>query len=100
VMRSDYPEPLNVGQDRMISINELVDLVAGIAGVQLTRRHVAGPVGVRGRNSDNTRVRQVLDWEPRVSLEDGLRRTYAWIEAQVQAELQPADGNKSNIATA
>jgi GDP-D-mannose 3', 5'-epimerase len=100
VMRSDYLEPLNVGQDRMISINELVDLVATIAGVQLTRRHVPGPVGVRGRNSDNTRVRQVLDWEPRVSLEDGLRRTYTWIEAQVRAELQRSDGDESTIAAA
>ena len=84
----------------MISINGLVDLVADIAGVQLTRRHVPGPVGVRGRNSDNTRVREVLDWEPRVSLEDGLRQTYAWIEEQVRAELQRSKGTESTIAAA
>lgn len=101
VMHSEYPEPLNVGQDRMISINGLVDVVSELAGVQLTRRHVPGPVGVRGRNSDNTRVQQVLDWRPRVSLEDGLRQTYAWIEEQVRAELQQAGGgSKSTIAVA
>jgi GDP-D-mannose 3',5'-epimerase len=100
LMRSDYPEPLNIGQDRMVSINELVDLVARIAGVHVTRRHVPGPMGVRGRNSDNTRVRQVLDWEPRVSLEEGLRHTYAWIEDQVRAELQASGGAASIIAAA
>jgi GDP-D-mannose 3', 5'-epimerase len=100
LMESDYPEPLNIGQDRMISINELVDLVASVAGVRMTRRHIPGPVGVRGRNSDNTRLRQVLDWEPRVSLEDGLRQTYVWIEEQVRAELQRSGGNESTIAAA
>ena len=84
LMASDYQEPLNLGQDRLVSINQLADLVCGIAGVTLARRHVEGPQGVRGRNSDNTRLRAVLGWEPRVSLEDGLARTYAWIEDEVQ----------------
>jgi GDP-D-mannose 3', 5'-epimerase len=100
VMRSDYAEPLNIGQDRLISINDLVDLVADIAGVRVTRRHVPGPVGVRGRNSDNTLVREVLDWQPRVSLEVGLRQTYKWIEEQVRADLERSAGNKSTIAAA
>ncbi|MFN8640535.1 MAG: NAD-dependent epimerase/dehydratase family protein [Candidatus Binatia bacterium] len=87
LMRSDWAEPLNLGQDRLISVNALADLVAAIAGARIVRRHVAGPQGVRGRNSDNSRLREVLRWEPRISLEEGLARTYAWIEAQVRALL-------------
>ena len=84
LMRSDHREPLNLGQDRMVTINELADMVSNIAGVRITKKHVDGPQGVRGRNSDNTRLRQVLGWEPEISLEDGLARTYAWIEGQVR----------------
>jgi nucleoside-diphosphate-sugar epimerase len=87
LMRSDYAQPLNLGQDRLITINQLADVVAEIAGVRIRKRHVAGPQGVRGRNSDNTRLRQVLGWEPEISLEEGLARTYAWVEAQVRAKL-------------
>jgi GDP-D-mannose 3',5'-epimerase len=65
----------------------LADLIAGIAGIQLVKKHIPGPQGVRGRNSDNTRLRQVLGWEPEVSLEEGLTRTYAWIEEQVRLKL-------------
>ena len=86
-MDSSYREPLNLGQDRLISINELADMVCAIAGVELQKKHVAGPQGVRGRNSDNTRLRQVLDWEPAISLEDGITRTYTWIEEQVRLQL-------------
>lgn len=85
LMRSDFRQPLNLGQDRMITINELVDMVADAAGVTIEKRHVDGPQGVRGRNSDNSLLREVLAWEPQVTLEDGLARTYAWIEEQVQA---------------
>jgi GDP-D-mannose 3', 5'-epimerase len=84
LMRSDYREPLNLGQDRMVSINELADMIANIAGVNVNKKHVQGPQGVRGRNSDNTRLRQVLRWEPQISLEEGLNRTYLWIEEQVK----------------
>jgi GDP-D-mannose 3',5'-epimerase len=84
LMASDYPEPLNLGQDRLVTINELADMVAEVAGVSIVKKHVPGPQGVRGRNSDNTRLREVLGWEPQVSLEAGLARTYAWIEAQVR----------------
>jgi nucleoside-diphosphate-sugar epimerase len=86
LMRSDYREPLNLGQDRMVTINDLVDIICETAGVQFAKRHVDGPQGVRGRNSDNDRLRQVLGWEPQVSLEDGLARTYAWIEEQVRQQ--------------
>ena len=85
LMRSDFHEPVNLGQDRMVSINELADMVATIAGYQIDKKHIDGPQGVRGRNSDNTKLRQVLDWEPEVSLEEGLAVTYRWIEEQVVA---------------
>jgi GDP-D-mannose 3',5'-epimerase len=85
LMRSDYREPLNLGQDRMLSINELVDIVARIAGKQIHKRYdLTKPQGVRGRNSDNTRLRQVLNWEPSVSLEDGLETTYHWIAGMLK----------------
>ncbi len=87
LMRSDHREPLNLGQDRMVTINQLVDIVAEVAGVDVVKKHIDGPQGVRGRNSDNTRLREVLGWEPKISLEDGLRRTYDWIEAQTSAKL-------------
>jgi nucleoside-diphosphate-sugar epimerase len=83
LMESDYTQPLNLGQDRLVSINTLADLVADAAGISVKKRHVPGPQGVRGRNSDNSRLREVLGWEPEISLEDGLARTYAWVEAQV-----------------
>jgi nucleoside-diphosphate-sugar epimerase len=85
LMRSDFSDPLNLGQDRMVTINQLADLIAKIAGINITKRYVPGPQGVRGRNSDNTRLREILRWEPEISLEEGLRRTYAWIEEQVRA---------------
>ena len=87
LMCSDFHEPLNLGQDRMVSINQLADIVAGIAGVSIVKKHVPGPQGVRGRNSDNTLLRAVLGWAPAISLEDGLSITYSWIEARVRARL-------------
>ncbi len=84
LMMSAHRDPINLGQDRLISINDLVDIVAGIAGKRIRKRYDRSkPQGVRGRNSDNTRLRQVLDWEPRISLEEGLERTYRWIESQL-----------------
>jgi nucleoside-diphosphate-sugar epimerase len=92
LMLSDHAEPLNLGQDRMVSINELAHIIAKIAGIEISIRHVDGPQGVRGRNSDNTRLREVLRWEPGVSLEDGLAVTYAWIEGQVEAAMNARHG--------
>jgi nucleoside-diphosphate-sugar epimerase len=91
LMRSDYREPLNLGQDRLVTINQLADMIASIAGVRVMKRHVPGPQGVRGRNSDNTRLREVLGWEPQISLEEGLARTYRWIEHQVAATRAPSE---------
>jgi GDP-D-mannose 3', 5'-epimerase len=88
LMRSDYSKPLNLGQDRLVTINQLADIVADIAGIRVVKKHVSGPQGVRGRNSDNTRLRQVLKWEPEISLEEGLARTYVWIEEKVRAKLE------------
>jgi nucleoside-diphosphate-sugar epimerase len=96
LMDSNYREPLNLGQDRLISINELADLVAVAAGVTLRKRYVPGPQGVRGRNSNNERLRKVLRWEPQVSLEDGIAMTYRWIEAQVALAL--GHGEVSHVA--
>lgn len=90
LMRSEFVEPLNLGQDRMVTINELADMIASIAGVRMRKMHVSGPQGVRGRNSDNSRLRAVLGWEPEISLEEGLSRTYTWIEKQVRKSLRPA----------
>jgi len=98
LMRSDYHEPLNLGQDRLVTINQLADLVCGAAGVTLGKRHIPGPQGVRGRNSDNTRLKQILGWEPRVSLEDGLARAYAWIEAQVREQLAQTSANGAAVS--
>ena len=84
LLRSGFTGPVNIGSDEMVTINQLVTLVADIAGKKLTIRHKEGPLGVRGRNSDNRLIRQRLGWAPSQSLRAGLERTYAWIEQQVQ----------------
>jgi GDP-D-mannose 3', 5'-epimerase len=84
LMSSDYCDPLNLGNDRLITINGLVDLLSEIAGKQLFKQHdTSKPQGVRGRNSDNSQLRRVLGWEPHISLERGLAVTYAWIEQEL-----------------
>jgi GDP-D-mannose 3',5'-epimerase len=93
LMVSDYHEPLNLGTDRLISINGLVDLISNIAGKHLVKKHnLAKPQGVRGRNSDNSRLKKVLEWEPSISLETGLEVTYKWIEAELtkSGRIQPS----------
>lgn len=85
IMQSDYSRPINLGRDRMVSINELADIVISISSKDVDVVHVEGPQGVRGRNSDNTKLREVLGWDPSVSLEDGLIDTYRWISTQVAA---------------
>ncbi|MBW8012874.1 MAG: NAD-dependent epimerase/dehydratase family protein [Chloroflexi bacterium] len=84
LMRSDHGEPINLGQDRLVSINQLVDIIAGAAGLEIEKNHIDGPQGVRGRNSDNSRLEEVLEWTPSISLEEGLGKTYNWIEQQVR----------------
>ncbi len=87
LMSSDHRFPLNLGSDRMVTINELAYIIAKIAGIEITIKHIPGPMGVRGRNSDNTRLREILKWEPQLTLEQGLERTYPWIEQQVAKKL-------------
>jgi nucleoside-diphosphate-sugar epimerase len=85
LMRSEHREPINLGQDRMISINELVDMVSKIADKKIGKSYdLTKPQGVRGRNSDNTKLREVLHWEPMISLEEGLERTYHWIAGELE----------------
>lgn len=86
IMRSDHAGPLNLGTEEMVSIDQLAELVVDISGKRdLTISHVPGPQGVRGRNSDNTRLREVLGWEPSLSLREGLEPTYRWIASQLGA---------------
>ncbi|HEX2127718.1 MAG TPA: NAD-dependent epimerase/dehydratase family protein, partial [Solirubrobacterales bacterium] len=86
VMASDIIEPINVGSSQMVTINQLVDIVEDIAGIKLERNYdLSAPKGVRGRNSDNTMILELLGWEPRISLEEGLEPTYRWIRDQVAA---------------
>ena len=87
LMHSDYSLPLNLGTDRLVTINQLADIIAKVAGKSVGKRHdITGPQGVRGRNSDNTRVYAELGWEPMVSLEEGLATSYHWIESQLMKE--------------
>lgn len=87
LMASDYREPLNLGTDQLVTVDELVDIISDIAGKRLVKRHdISKPQGVRGRNSDNSRLRQVLGWEPSIPLEIGLVETYRWIERQIVRE--------------
>jgi GDP-D-mannose 3',5'-epimerase len=85
LMASDYAEPLNLGTDRLVTINQLIDLVSHVAGKKLKKRHdLSKPQGVRGRNSDNTLLNRVLGWEPSIALEEGLKTTYTWIETELR----------------
>ena len=87
IMDSDVEEPINLGSARLVSINQLVDIVERIANIPLRRRYVLdAPVGVRGRNSDNSLIRRRLDWEPSFPLEDGMERTYRWIHDQMERQ--------------
>jgi len=86
VMNSDYTRPFNVGSDYGVSINQLVDIIEEIAGVKLERKYIKGPLGVRGRNSDNTDVKKLLNWEPKISLKEGLTKTYEWIYDQYRSK--------------
>ena len=97
LMESDVTEPLNVGSARLVTINELVSIVEEIAGLELERRYkLDAPQGVRGRNSDNTLIKERLGWEPEITLEDGLAKTYAWMYEQMSAR---ADSEGQALST-
>lgn len=82
-MQSDFIGPVNIGSDEMVTINQLVSTVSQIAGKKIRVRHIDGPTGVRGRNSDNTLIKEKLGWAPSGKLHDGLKKTYLWIRQQL-----------------
>jgi nucleoside-diphosphate-sugar epimerase len=85
LMDSDFAGPVNIGSEEMVTINQLAEMAMSIAGKKLSIRHVEGPLGVRGRNSDNRLIRQRLGWAPSLPLREGMEKTYEWIAAQVEA---------------
>jgi nucleoside-diphosphate-sugar epimerase len=90
ILESEIQEPVNLGSSELVTINQLVDIVEEIAGVKLRRTYrLDAPKGVNGRNSDNTKIKGYLDWEPTISLADGLAKTYEWIECQMMAACKP-----------
>ena len=86
LMESDFSGPVNIGSEEMVSINQLAEMIMDIAGKNLTIKHIPGPLGVRGRNSDNRLIKEKLGWEPNWPLRKGLEITYKWINEQVQAQ--------------
>ena len=84
LMESDFTGPVNIGSEEMVSINQLAELVMDVAGKSLSIRHIKGPLGVRGRNSDNKLIFEKLGWHPNRTLREGLEKTYAWIANQVE----------------
>jgi len=85
LMVSDYKKPLNIGSDEMVSMNEMAEIVLALSGKKLPIKHIPGPEGVRGRNSDNTLIKQVLGWAPNTSIRDGLKITHGWISEKIKA---------------
>ena len=83
--RSEFSGPVNIGSEEMVTINQLVDLVCDIAGKRLKKKHIPGPLGVRGRNSDNRLIKETLGWKPSQPLRQGLEKTFQWIENQIGA---------------
>ncbi len=93
LMKSDVAEPINVGSSEAVTINQLVDMVESIAGTKLERRYcTSAPLGVAGRNSDNTLIRRHFGWEPHISLQEGLQKTYNWIYGEMLKAHANADG--------
>jgi len=91
LMESDYDKPINIGSDRLVSVDELADIIFKISGKKLTKNYdLSAPEGVRGRNADLTVVKRVLGWKPQISLEEGLRETYHWINMMVHKDQGPA----------
>jgi len=87
IMRSDYPKPLNLGSEEMVSMNEMAEIVLGYVNKsKLPIKHIPGPEGVRGRNSNNDLIREILGWSPSISLREGVKRTLEWIKIQIEKE--------------
>ena len=86
LMNSDFSGPVNIGSDEMVTINQLVDIACGIGGKTLEKKHIPGPLGVRGRNSDNRLIKEKLGWAPSKPLKEGLRETYKWIQNELKKD--------------
>merc|ERR1712066_453131 len=86
IMMSDCAEPLNLGTEEMVTMNQFAELAMSFDGRTLPIKHIPGPQGVRGRNSDNTMIKAKLGWEPAIALADGLKITYFWIKEQIDKE--------------
>jgi len=82
-MDSDFMGPVNIGSEEMVTINELVDTTSRIANKNIEKKHIDGPIGVNGRNSDNRLIREKLGWDYSQTLEDGIKKTYEWISGQI-----------------
>ena len=82
-MNSNVSCPINIGSDEMVTINQLVDVVAKVANKKINKNHIDGPLGVRGRNSDNNLIYEKLNWKPNAKLEDGIKKTYEWIQNMI-----------------
>ena len=82
-MESDFSDPVNIGSDEMVTINQLVDIASSIEGKEITKKHIDGPLGVAGRNSDNKLIKESIDWAPDYPLAKGIEKTYKWIKEQV-----------------
>ncbi len=89
LMKSDFTGPANIGSEEMVTINRLAEIVIEIAGKKISLRHINGPTGVRGRNSDNRLIEEMLKWKPSSPLRHGLEKTYAWIARQVATSAYP-----------
>lgn len=89
--RSDWTGPVNIGSEEMVSINRLAEIIQEVAGVKLKLVHIPGPIGVRGRNSDNRLIEKMLNWKPSFSLIEGIKITYAWVEEQVRRALEKGE---------
>ena len=87
MMQSDFLGPVNIGSEEMVTINELVDTAAKVANKKVTKNHIDGPLGVRGRNSNNDLVREKLDWDYEQTLEEGIRKTYEWIKWEIMRDM-------------
>ena len=93
-MNSDFIGPVNIGSEEMVTINKLAEMVMEIAGKKLKIKHIPGPLGVRGRNSDNKLIKEKMGWEPNYPLERGLDKTYMWIEEQVDKKYKDKEIKK------
>ena len=100
IMHSDIREPINLGSSELVSVNGLVDIVEEVAGIQVERRYdKSKPQGVNGRNSDNTKIRSYLDWEPSIRLREGMEKTYDWIYSELASSLQGVETKKASAFT-